>query len=154
MSDNKDKNKLKKIVKNAASTQLLELWKSHRKIKHIAYPDLKLQPNIASKLIKQKYRKTCFAMLQISEGSSIRLSAKMSDEILNQAEVAKQFVNLMNKREKSRIWETKHLSTDADRSTNTTIGLTKNTQKPNFFLKTEKIIQNAKTQKCLEICKN
>ena len=49
--------------------------------------------------------------------------------------------------EKSRIRETKHLSTDADSSTDTTVGWTKNTQKPNFFEKRKKIIQNAKTQK-------
>ena len=54
---------------------------------------------------------------------------------------------------KSRIRETKHLSTDADSSTDTTVGWTKNTQKPKFFLN-EKIIQNAKTQKRLEICQN
>ena len=30
---------------------------------------------------------------------------------------------------KSCIWETKHLSTDVDSSTNTTVGWTKNTQK-------------------------
>ena len=53
---------------------------------------------------------------------------------------------------KSRIRETKHLSTDADSSTDTTVGWTKNTQKPKFFLKTDKIMQNAKTQKPLEIC--
>ena len=34
---------------------------------------------------------------------------------------------------KSRIRETKHLSTDADSSTDTTVGWIKNTQKPNFF---------------------
>ena len=45
---------------------------------------------------------------------------------------------------KSRIQETKHLSTDADSSTNT--------PKPEFFEKREKIIQNAKTQKREEIC--
>ena len=33
-------------------------------------------------------------------------------------------------------------------------GWTKNTQKPDFLKKTEKIIQNAKTQKRLEICQN
>ena len=33
-------------------------------------------------------------------------------------------------------------------------GWTKNTQKPDFFEKTENIIQNAKTQKRLEICQN
>ena len=56
--------------------------------------------------------------------------------------------------EKSCIQETKHLSTNADSSTDTIIGWTKNTQKPNFFEKTEKIIQNAKTQKHLETCQN
>ena len=34
---------------------------------------------------------------------------------------------------KSRIRETKHLSTDADSSTNAIEGWTKNTQKPDFF---------------------
>ena len=46
--------------------------------------------------------------------------------------------------EKSRIRETKHLSTDADSSTGTTVGWTKNTQKPNFFEKRKK---SSKTQK-------
>ena len=55
---------------------------------------------------------------------------------------------------KSRIWETKHLSTDADSSYDTTVGWTKNTPKTQFCWKTEKIIQNAKTQKHLELCKN
>ena len=53
--------------------------------------------------------------------------------------------------EKSRIRETKHLSIDADSSTNNTVGWTKNTQKPDFF-ENGKIIQNAKTPKRLEIC--
>ena len=57
-------------------------------------------------------------------------------------------------RKKSRIRETKHLSTDADSSTDTTVGWTKNTQKPNLFEKLKKIIHNAKTQKHLEICQN
>ena len=39
---------------------------------------------------------------------------------------------------KSRIWETKHLSTDADSSTDTTVGWTKDTQKPHFFEKQKK----------------
>ena len=52
---------------------------------------------------------------------------------------------------KSRIQETKHLSTDADSSTDTTVGWTKNTQKPNFF---EKWKKSSKTQKRLEICQN
>ena len=42
--------------------------------------------------------------------------------------------------------------TDADSSTDAIGGWTKNTPKPDFIEKTEKIIQNAKTQKRLEIC--
>ena len=61
---------------------------------------------------------------------------------------------ILGMKNKSRIRDTKHLSTAADSSTDTTVGWTKNTQKPNFFGKTEKIIQNAKTQKRLEICQN
>ena len=45
---------------------------------------------------------------------------------------------------KSRIRETKHLSTDADSSTDTTEGWTKNIRKPNFF---EKVKKSSKTQK-------
>ena len=45
---------------------------------------------------------------------------------------------------KSRIRETKHLSTDADSSTDTTVGWTKNTQKHNFFEQRKK---SSKTQK-------
>ena len=52
---------------------------------------------------------------------------------------------------KSRIRETKHLLTDVDSSTDTTVGWTKNTRKPKFFEKV-KNSQNAKTQNCLEIC--
>ena len=51
---------------------------------------------------------------------------------------------------KSRI---RDLSTDADSSTDTTDGWTKNTQ-PKKKLKTEKITKNGKTQKRLEICQN
>ena len=50
--------------------------------------------------------------------------------------------------ENSRIQETKHLSADADSSTDTTVGWTKNTQKPNFFEKRKKnhpIRKNSKT---------
>ena len=45
---------------------------------------------------------------------------------------------------KSRIRETKHLLTNADSSTNTTVGWTKNSQKPIFFEKQKK---SSKTQK-------
>ena len=44
---------------------------------------------------------------------------------------------------KSRIWETKHLSTDADSSTDPIGGWTKNTPKPDFFEKQTIIIKNA-----------
>ena len=47
-------------------------------------------------------------------------------------------------RKKSHIRETKHLPTDADSSTDTTIWWTKNTQKPNFY---EKWKKSSKTQK-------
>ena len=49
---------------------------------------------------------------------------------------------------KSRIRETKHLSTDADSSTDTTVGWTKNTQKQIFF---EKVKKSPKTQKLKNI---
>ena len=57
-------------------------------------------------------------------------------------------------KKKSLIRETKHLSTDAYSSIDTTVGWTKNTQKADFFEKQENIIKNAKTQKRLEICQN
>ena len=47
-------------------------------------------------------------------------------------------------KEKSRIRETKHLTTDADSSTDTTVGWTKNSRKPKFFEKRKK---SSKTQK-------
>ena len=56
--------------------------------------------------------------------------------------------------EKSRIRETSNLSTNADSSTDTAVGWTKNKQKTKKKLKTEKIIQNRKTQQPLEICQN
>ena len=45
---------------------------------------------------------------------------------------------------KSRIRETKHLSTGADSITDTTVGWTKNTPKPDFF---EKWKKSSKTPK-------
>ena len=45
---------------------------------------------------------------------------------------------------KSPVRETKHLSTDADSSTDTTVGWTKNTPKPDFFEKRKK---SSKTEK-------
>jgi hypothetical protein len=45
---------------------------------------------------------------------------------------------------KSRIRETKHLSTDADSSTDTTVGWTKNTQKTDFFEKQKKSFKTLK----------
>jgi hypothetical protein len=49
---------------------------------------------------------------------------------------------------KSRIRDTKHLSTDADSSTDAIGGWTKNTQKPDFFEKRKKL---PKTQKLRNI---
>jgi hypothetical protein len=58
------------------------------------------------------------------------------------------------KKKKFCIPETKHLSTDADSSTDAIGGWTKNTPKPIIFEKRKKIIQIAKTQKHIEICQN
>ena len=55
---------------------------------------------------------------------------------------------LETKAKKSRIRETKHLSTDADSSTDTTVGWTKNSRKPKFFEKRKK---SSKTQKLKNI---
>ena len=55
---------------------------------------------------------------------------------------AKNVRGIINK--KSRIWETKHLLTDADSSTDAIGGWTKNTLKPDFFEKRKKL---SKTQK-------
>ena len=48
----------------------------------------------------------------------------------------------------------KHLSTDADSSTDAIGGWTKNTPKPDFFEKRKKSSKTQKTQKPLEICQN
>ena len=55
---------------------------------------------------------------------------------------------------KSHIQKTKNLLTDAVSSTDAIGGWTKSTPKPDLFEKRKKIIQNAKTQKRLEICQN
>ena len=52
---------------------------------------------------------------------------------------------------KSHIRETKHLSTDADSSTDTIVGWTKNTPKPNFFFKQKK---SSKTQNSKKTSRN
>ena len=49
-------------------------------------------------------------------------------------------------RKNSRVQETKHLSTDADISTDTTVGWTKNSRKPNFFEKRKKSSKMQKLQ--------
>ena len=58
---------------------------------------------------------------------------------------------LTHLKKKSRLRETKHLSTDADSSTDAIGGWTKNTPKPDFFEKQKK---SSETQKHLEICQN
>ena len=52
-------------------------------------------------------------------------------------------------KKKSRVRETKHLSTDADSSTDTTVGWTKNTQNTRFFWKMGK--KTSKTQKLKKV---
>ena len=74
-------------------------------------------------------------------------SKQLSTQKLNQSPNRTQ--NMSQKRnKKSRIRETKHLSTDAVDAIG---GWTKNTPKPNFF---EKLKNSSKMQKHLEICQN
>ena len=54
-----------------------------------------------------------------------------------------QYITEQYHTQKSCIRETKHLSTNVDSSTDTTVGWTKNTQKPKFFEKRKK---SSKTQ--------
>ena len=63
------------------------------------------------------------------------------------------FIRFINYRliKKSPIRETKHLSTDADSSTDAIGGWTKNTPKPDFFEKRKKSSKTKKTQKRLDI---
>ena len=68
----------------------------------------------------------------------------MSMEIGDQSQNSLNASQTKSQYKKSRIRETKHLSTDADNSTDTTVGWTKNTRKPNFFEKGKK---SSKTQK-------
>ena len=55
---------------------------------------------------------------------------------------------------KSCIRETSNLSTDADSSTNTTVGWTKNTQNQKNKLKRKTLSKTEKLKKRLEICQN
>ena len=54
---------------------------------------------------------------------------------------------------KSRIWETKHLSTDADSNTDTIVGWTKITRKPDFFEKRKKSFKTQKLKKVWKYAK-
>ena len=56
ISGNMTKKKLKEIVQDVAFRQLLELQKSHIKIKHITYDTLQLQSYLASEILTQKDR--------------------------------------------------------------------------------------------------
>ena len=69
---------------------------------------------------------------------------KNTDFFLQYCKNARTWRFLYEAKKKSRIRETKHLWTDADSSTNTTVGWTKNTQKAKFF---EKHKKSSKTQK-------
>ena len=62
--------------------------------------------------------------------------------------------NFIKEKKKSRIQETKLLSTDADSSTDAIGGWTKNTPKIDFFLKRKISSKTQKTQKRLKICQN
>ena len=60
--------------------------------------------------------------------------------------------NFCDLKQKSHILETKYLSTDANSSTDTTVGCTNNYQKLNFFLMEKNHPKRKK--KSLEICQN
>ena len=89
-----------------------------------------------------------------SEGKNGSLKVGPKNKYLMMKFVFQKTTSIQNSllKKKSRIRETKHLSTNADSSTDTTVGWTKNNRKPIFFEKRKKIIQNAKTQNGLEIC--
>ena len=57
-------------------------------------------------------------------------------------------------KKKSRIWETKHLLTNADNINDTTVGWTKNTQKPEIFEILKKSFKPKKFKNVWKICQN
>ena len=69
--------------------------------------------------------------------SKIHLKFQKNDQKLSSLAVFAKF-NKLTWRKKFRIWETKHLSADADSRTDAIGGWAKNTQKPDFFLNREK----------------
>ena len=56
------KQKLKIIATNAAFSQLLEKQSSHKKVKHISYPNLEVQQYLKSSLLTQNEMKTLTAL--------------------------------------------------------------------------------------------
>ena len=56
------KQKLKIIATNAAFSQLLEKQSSHKKVKHIPYPNLEIQQYLKSSLLTQNEMKTLTAL--------------------------------------------------------------------------------------------
>ena len=62
------KSKLKTHVRNVALQKLLQLQKSHKKVKTIVYDDFKVQPYLQSERIKQKEKD----MLTASRSHSVR----------------------------------------------------------------------------------
>ena len=66
------------------------------------------------------------------------------------------FIHLFHEihKKKSRIRETKPLSTDADSSTDTTVGWTKNTPKPKFIKKRKKSSKTEKLKNVWKYAKN
>ena len=74
----------------------------------------------------------------VKNGRKINWFKKKSRIQANLLTDAESITIAMKKEKKYRIRETKHLSTDADCSTDAIGGWTKNTQKPNFFEKRKK----------------
>ena len=69
------------------------------------------------------------------EKKSMEKEVKENKMVKDKAVETEMKTKQLIKKKKSRIRETKHLLTDADSSTDTTVGWTKNSQKPNFFEK-------------------
>ena len=140
-------NRHPKKCKNYAST-------SCRFEKSCAYKHKNPTPNIYHELLNEKVamlEKVIDAMTQKVLSLEIEIEQLKTKMILpkvteNPSRIRVHEIKSKSQvsEEKSRIRETKHLSTNADSSTDTTVGWTKNTQKTEFFEKRKK---SSKTQK-------
>ena len=80
--------------------------------------------------------------------SSFSVHFQFCNELLTKLNIYLFYFQLaFNSTGKSRIRKTKHLSANAESRTNTAVGWTKKSQKPNFFEKRNKSSLNIKNQK-------